>query len=89
LFIVYLFFINKANSGLVFNTGRHDRAIELRNSSIIDVFNTGLESVILKVFFLNNKNTREIILSYHSLEEKEKWFPGINLLFSPVPNKPF
>jgi uncharacterized surface anchored protein len=70
LFIVYLFFINKANSGLVFNTGRHDRAIELRNSSIIDVFNTGLESVILKVFFFkkNNKNTREIILSYHSLE---------------------
>jgi hypothetical protein len=72
LFIVYLFFINKANSGLVFNTGRHDRAIELRNSSIIDVFNTGLESVILKVFFYKKKKTHAKLYYLIILWNKKK-----------------
>lgn len=71
LFIVYLFFINKANSRSVFNTGRHDRAIELRNSSIIDDFNTGLESVSLRVFFFKKKHTRNyIILSFFGIKRK-------------------
>lgn len=48
---IYFLLTKRSNSRSVFNTGRHDRAIELRNSSIIDDFNTGLESVSLRVFF--------------------------------------
>lgn len=68
---IYFLLTKRSNSRSVFNTGRHDRAIELRNSSIIDVFNTGLESVSLRVFFKKKKHTRNyIILSFFGIKRK-------------------